>query len=495
MGVMVGATGWEHNMRRRSAAFIVIMLVASFVAIIPPVGAAVALPVASIGLGYWQAHGNGSVAASGDAANFAEVGKHAAPIVGIAAKPGGQGYLLASADGGVFAFGAARSYGSMRGKRLNHPVVGIAYTPTGHGYYLVATDGGIFTFGDARFRGSAASLRLHGPIVGMSVTPSGHGYWLVAADGGIFTFGDAAFRGSLGAKHLGAPVVGMASTHDGDGYWLAGSDGTVYHFGDARSFGSPKFRVPGPVVAIAPSPTGAGYLVASQFGFVDAFGDAPSCNNVGGFFPGPIGAGDVLKGTPGVAFSGPGSFNTVGIAIPYDPSTAGSFLAGSCGGLSKAFHATGPWHIDFTAPGNSSFESYCLVALEPANVTATDQNPTLAQVQGEAPGRLEIRAAQMAGNTTFRITDESGCLAIARLGTGGTQSLPFTITDGGDSLPFTSSSPITIDSSNIQECQVEVFANSDGSFVDGHYGSHAHIVIPPGSYFTQSDEDCHITVS
>ncbi|HTD48950.1 MAG TPA: hypothetical protein VK771_00035, partial [Acidimicrobiia bacterium] len=420
--------------------------------------------------------------------------KHAAPIVGIAAKPGGQGYLLASADGEVLPFGAARSHGSMRGRRLNHPVVGIAYTPSGNGYFLVASDGGVFTFGDARFHGSLGGRRLHALIVGIAVTPTGSGYWLVAADGGVFTFGDAPFRGSLGAKHLNAPVVGMAATHTGHGYWLAGSDGAVYHFGDAPFFGSAKGVIGGPAVSISASPTGAGYLVTSRFGFSAAFGDAPNCSNFP-FFPGPIGPGPILKGVPGFAFPGPGTFDTVGIAIPYDPSALHSFLAGSCGGPSRAFHATAPWHIDFTAPANTGFQSYCNVILERAGATSTGQNSTLDNTQGEAPGRLEIRSAQMVGNTTFRILSEYSCLAIARSGTGGTQSLPFTTTTGGDSLPFTSASPITIESSNFRPCQVEVFADADGHFVDGHYGSHAHIVVAAGTYFIQSDLECHVTVS
>jgi len=81
---------------------------------------------------------------------------------------------------------------------------------TGAGYWLVATDGGIFAFGDARFFGSTGAIRLNQPIVGMTPTPSGNGYWLVATDGGIFAFGDAKFFGSTGAIKLNQPIVGMA---------------------------------------------------------------------------------------------------------------------------------------------------------------------------------------------------------------------------------------------------------------------------------------------
>ena len=67
---------------------------------------------------------------------------------------------------------------------LNSPVVGMASGPGGGGYWLVAADGGIFDYGDAGFFGSAGSLRLNKPVVGMAASADGGGYWLVAADGG-----------------------------------------------------------------------------------------------------------------------------------------------------------------------------------------------------------------------------------------------------------------------------------------------------------------------
>ena len=75
----------------------------------------------------------------------------------------------------------------------------MAAGPGGGGYWLVAADGGIFAYGTAQFYGSAGSLRLNQPVVGMAATPDGGGYWLVAADGGIFTYGDAPFFGSTGS--------------------------------------------------------------------------------------------------------------------------------------------------------------------------------------------------------------------------------------------------------------------------------------------------------
>ncbi len=79
---------------------------------------------------------------------------------------------------------ARSSTARWEGKPLNQPVVGMAATPDGKGYWLVAADGGIFAFGDARFFGSTGSLTLNRPIVGMAASPDGHGYWFTASDGG-----------------------------------------------------------------------------------------------------------------------------------------------------------------------------------------------------------------------------------------------------------------------------------------------------------------------
>ena len=107
----------------------------------------------------------------------------------------------------------------------------MAATATGNGYWLVASDGGVFAFGDARFFGSTGGLTLNRPIVGMAATTTAAGYWMVASDGGIFAFGDAAFLGSTGSITLARPIVGMAATATGNGYWLVASDGGMFAFG------------------------------------------------------------------------------------------------------------------------------------------------------------------------------------------------------------------------------------------------------------------------
>ena len=175
-----------------------------------------------------------------------------APASATAATP--AGYWEVASDGGVFAFGSARFYGSMGGKLLDAPVVGIAPAPTGAGYWEVAADGGVFAFGSAAFYGSMSGKPLDAPVVGIAPTPTGAGYWEVAADGGVFAFGSAAFSGSMGGKTLDAPVEGIAAsaTPAGSGYWEAAADGGVFAFGSAAFSGSMSGSpLDAPVVGVA----------------------------------------------------------------------------------------------------------------------------------------------------------------------------------------------------------------------------------------------------
>jgi N-acetylmuramoyl-L-alanine amidase len=208
-----------------------------------------------------------------------------APIVGMAATPDGNGYWLVASDGGVFAYGDARFFGSAGSVVLNAPIVGMAATPDGNGYWLVASDGGVFAYGDARFFGSAGSVVLNAPIVGMAATPDGNGYWLVASDGGVFAYGDARFFGSAGSLVLNAPIVGMAPGPAG-GYWLVARDGGIFSYGGAPYFGSlAGSPLPGPVVGMAAAPSGSGYWLA--------VGSEPLADKVVGIDPGH----DGLNGT------------------------------------------------------------------------------------------------------------------------------------------------------------------------------------------------------
>jgi hypothetical protein len=193
-------------------------------------------------------------------------GGYTTHAVGVAATMNARGGWVAAADGGVFAFGDARFYGSMGAVRLNQPIVGIAATPTGHGYWMVARDGGIFSFGDARFAGSTGAIRLNQPIVAMAASSSGGGYWFVASDGGIFSFGDAQFFGSTGGSPPRFAVTGMAAKPGGRGYWLVTVAGQVFSFGGAKDEGGAPLPLAAFCVGIVAAP--GGYRIVDTSGNV-----------------------------------------------------------------------------------------------------------------------------------------------------------------------------------------------------------------------------------
>jgi hypothetical protein len=93
--------------------------------------------------------------------------------------------------------------------RLNQPVVGMAARPQGDGYWMTAADGGLFTFGRAGFHGSGASQPRSAPTVAMAASTSGRGYALLLSDGSVLPFGDVPYLGGA-AGRISGPAVGLA---------------------------------------------------------------------------------------------------------------------------------------------------------------------------------------------------------------------------------------------------------------------------------------------
>ena len=202
----------------------------------------------------------------------------AQPVVGVAPVPDSGGYYEAAADGGIFAFHAPFA-GSMAGQHLNAPIVGVAFDSKTGGYYEVASDGGIFAF-NAPYAGSMGGQHLNAPIVGMAFDAQTGGYYEVASDGGIFAF-NAPFAGSMGGQHLNAPVVGMAYNSQTGGYYEVASDGGIFAFNApfAGSMGGQHLNAP--VVGMSYDWVTGGYYEVGADGGVFAF-DAPFAGSTGG---------------------------------------------------------------------------------------------------------------------------------------------------------------------------------------------------------------------
>jgi hypothetical protein len=234
------------------------------------------------GRGYGIVTGLGAVTEHGDAgsASSPPLPQLNRVIVGGVAQPGGDGYWLVAADGGVFAYGTAPflgSVGTTSAIGTGPTIAGMAATPDGKGYWLVSTDGEVFAFGDAAHLTDPGAG--HGYFVGIAATRSGKGLWLATSSGQVDALGDAASYASPSVNQSSDPIVAIASSPSGQGYWLASAGGQVTAEGDAPALGSIPATPALPVVAIVPTASGHGYWLVTAAGAVYAFGDAPYLGN------------------------------------------------------------------------------------------------------------------------------------------------------------------------------------------------------------------------
>ena len=106
------------------------------------------------------------------------------PMIGIGATPTGKGYWLFGGDGGVFTFGVARYKGSAiatLAQRRTADVrtqlqpdglaVAIAAAPRGDGYWIATRDGGVFAFGSAHDYEAPGGVRIFSSTPARTVNP------------------------------------------------------------------------------------------------------------------------------------------------------------------------------------------------------------------------------------------------------------------------------------------------------------------------------------
>jgi hypothetical protein len=250
-------------------------------------------------------------------------------VVSAAAVPGGGGYWLLTANGNLYAFGAAAHLG--RPWMASHvgSFVGLASTADGNGLWVVSSGGTVLSYGDAPYCGSLTSPNLGQTVSGIVPTRDGKGYWLYTSSGQVYAFGDALSFGT--AAPDGAALVGLVPTPDDNGYWLAYADGFVAAFGDALTYGSLSQRPSAPVVSIAGFGDGQGYWLTTSAGQVFGFGQAASYGSLSS--PAAPSAPVVAI----VAASGEGASKTAGsgtqgpLPAPVTPLKGDPFVHGTMG--------------------------------------------------------------------------------------------------------------------------------------------------------------------
>ncbi len=264
---------------RRGLLAVAALLALVMIALLGSQAPASAAPTDVVGLvstptgeGYLMVSQAGQIWAFGDAQDFGSPTASTA-VVSLAITSSGEGYWIFGSAGEVYSYGDADFYGSAAAIPLNRPIVAGVAAPDGLGYWLVASDGGVFNYGSAAFFGSAGALPLNRPVVGATAVPDGRGYWLVASDGGVFSYGSARFEGSAAQLPLNKPIIGMTPTISGKGYWLFASDGGVFSYGDTSFFGSGA-ESGQTFGALGATPSRAGYWLATTGGEVVPFGNA-----------------------------------------------------------------------------------------------------------------------------------------------------------------------------------------------------------------------------
>src|SRR5690242_4892252 len=115
-------------------------------------------------------------------------------VKAIAATPR-AGYLILSAQGAIFDFGAAAAHGDEAGSLpAGRHTVSVAVDRSTGGYWILNSNGAVQSFG-APQQGSLAG-KLHGTRA-VAIAASGTaGYLILTADGGVHPFGGAPWHGS-----------------------------------------------------------------------------------------------------------------------------------------------------------------------------------------------------------------------------------------------------------------------------------------------------------
>lgn len=194
-------------------------------------------------------------------------------------------------DAGMIGFGSVNTATPAMPQPLDSPVFSGVATPDGNGYLLASADGGVFAFGDAQFAGSCPGIGgCAGAAVAVLPAATGSGYWVVTKTGAVYGFGDAGYFGAPGAQTT--PITSAVATPDGGGYYVMDGAGQVFAYGDANYLGgAPAGSVNGfdPATAIFATADGRGYWIATALGKVFTFGDAPNAGDESGtHLNGPI---------------------------------------------------------------------------------------------------------------------------------------------------------------------------------------------------------------
>ncbi|MBM2618266.1 hypothetical protein JIG36_22150 [Actinoplanes sp. LDG1-06] len=193
-------------------------------------------------------------------------------FTGIAARSGGDGYLLSSTRGEMYAFGGASAVRNPAG--FTGDIVDVALTADGRGALAVSSAGQFYAYGTARSQPNPVGFS--GRIVGVALTADGQGAMAVSSAGQFYAYGTA--RAQNNPVGFGGEIVDVALTADGRGAMAVSSIGQFYAYGTARAQKNPS-GFSGRIVGLDLTADGQGVMAMSSAGQFYAYGSATAQPN------------------------------------------------------------------------------------------------------------------------------------------------------------------------------------------------------------------------
>ncbi|WP_158319513.1 phospholipase A2 [Actinoplanes xinjiangensis] len=193
-------------------------------------------------------------------------------FTGIDVRATGDGYLLGSARGEMYAFGGAAAVRNPSG--FTGDIVDVALTADGRGAMAVSSAGQFYASGTATPQRNPSGFS--GRIVGVALTADGKGAMAVSSAGQFYAYGTA--RAQPNPSGFTGEIVDLALTADGQGAMAVSSAGQFYAYGTATAQPNPS-GFTGRIVGLSLTADGRGAMALSSAGQFYAYGTATAQAN------------------------------------------------------------------------------------------------------------------------------------------------------------------------------------------------------------------------
>ena len=237
-------------------------------------------------------------------------------FAGIDARSGGDGYLLSSARGEMYAFGGANAVRNPTG--FTGDIADVALTSDGKGAMAVSSAGQFYASGTAAAQPNPSGFS--GRIAGVALTADGKGAMAVSSAGQFYAYGTA--KAQPNPSGFSGEIVDVALTADGQGAMAVSSTGQFYAYGTAKAQPNPS-GFTGRIVGLSITADGRGAMALSSTGQFYAYGATTAQPNPRNFSGEMVALDLTADGRGVVALSSTGQVYANGTARYYGNGDSG----------------------------------------------------------------------------------------------------------------------------------------------------------------------------